>query len=60
MAQAIERAAAAVSSCKEVLRSETAPFIQIRKKVQALWVTVWNPTALSDAPDTGEIRCLLS
>ncbi|ARD66696.1 hypothetical protein B2M23_14700 [Eubacterium limosum] len=34
---------------------ETAPFIQIRKSVQALWITAKNQAALLRQPDISEI-----
>ena len=43
---------------KEVDQLETAPFIQIRKKVQALWVTAGNRAVLSEQPDIGDQRGL--
>lgn len=41
---------------KEVAEAETAPFIQIRKKVQTLWITARNRATLPEQPDTGEIK----
>ena len=38
---------------KEVAYPETVPFIQIRKKVQALWITARNRAVLAEQPDTG-------
>ena len=40
----------------QVTQSETAPFIQISKKIQALWITARNRAALPVQPDTGEIK----
>jgi len=40
----------------EVVQPETAPFIQIRKKVQALRITTRNRAEIPEQPDTGEIK----
>ena len=41
---------------KKVSRSETVPFIQKRKKDQALWITDRHRAVLLAQPDTGEIK----
>ncbi|MCC3401940.1 hypothetical protein D4760_11700 [Eubacterium callanderi] len=45
-----------LQTVKEVARPETAPFIQIRKKVQALRITTRNRAKIPEQPDTGEIK----
>lgn len=45
-----------IQAVKEVAQAETAPFIQIRKKVQALRITTRNRAKIPEQPDTGEIE----
>lgn len=44
---------------KKVSQSETVPFIQKRKKVQALWIMDRHRAVLLAQPDTGEIKLQL-
>jgi len=41
---------------KEVAKAETAPFIQIRKSVQALWLTARNRAGLKEQPVSNKIK----